>query len=177
MGIELRTPTNADWEAICAFDGRTFGATYSAEEVERRRPMHDMGRFRMIVDGTQIVGLAGSYAFDATLPGRRIVPMGGVTWVGVAATHRRQGLMRRLIGAVHDDIEARGEPLATLHGSEGGIYDHVGYGTGTRTRIISIDARSSELRAAVRPRRRDRCATSKVPTSCRRSNASGTASG
>src|SRR5688572_7230275 len=100
MGIELRTPTDDDWPAVCHFDGRTFGATYTVDEIERKRPMHDMDRFRMAVDRRQIVGVAGSYGLDATLPGRRVVPMGGVTWVAVASTHRRQGVMRRLIGAV-----------------------------------------------------------------------------
>lgn len=147
----MRTPSDDDWAAICAFDGRSFGSTYTAEEIERKRPMHDMARFRMIVDRSHIVGVAGSYALDVTLPGRRVVPMGGVTWVAVAATHRRQGLMRRLIGAVHDDIDARGEPLATLYGSEGGIYHHVGYGAGTQVRVTSIDPRSTSMRAEFRP--------------------------
>lgn len=146
MGIELHTPTDDDWVAMCAFDARTFGSTYTSEEIERKRPMHDMARFRMMVDRKQIVGVAGSYALEVTLPGRRVVPMGGVTWVAVAATHRRQGLMRRLIGAVHDDIDARGEPLATLYGSEGGIYHHVGYGAGTQVRVTSIDPRSTSMR-------------------------------
>ncbi len=151
MGIELRTPTDDDWAAICVFDDRSFGSTHTPEEIEQRRPMHDMARFRMMVDRKHIVGVAGSYALDVTLPGRRVVPMGGVTWVAVAATHRRQGLMRRLIGAVHDDIHARGEPLATLYGSEGGIYDHVGYGAGTQVRVTSIDPRSTSMRAELRP--------------------------
>ena len=91
MGIEFRTPTDDDWLAICHFDGRTFGATYSPEEIEQRRPLHDMSRFRMAVDGGKIVGVAGSYALEATLPGSQVIPMGGVTWVAVAATHQAPG--------------------------------------------------------------------------------------
>jgi predicted acetyltransferase len=151
MGIELRTPSDDDWTAISQFDGRTFGATYTAEEVERQRPMHDMSRFRVAHDGRQIVGVAGSYELDATLPGRQVVRMGGVTWVGVAATHRRRGVMRRLIGAVHDDIDAREEPLASLYGSEGGIYHHVGYGTATQVRVTSIDVRTAAMRPEFEP--------------------------
>lgn len=151
MGIELRTPSDDDWVAISHFDGRTFGATYTAEEIERQRPMHDMSRFRVADDGRQIVGVAGSYQLDATLPGGEIVRMGGVTWVGVAATHRRRGVMRRLIAAVHDDIDARGEPLASLYASEGGIYHHVGYGTATQVRVTSIDARSAQMRPEFAP--------------------------
>ena len=58
-----------------------------------------------------------------------------MTWVSVAVTHRRQGIMTRLLDAVHDDIDARGEPLAALTASEGGIYERLGYGIATRRRI------------------------------------------
>ena len=50
--------------------------------------------------------------------------------------------MRRLLGAVHDDIDARGEPLAALTASEGGIYERFGYGIATRRRTIAIDRRA-----------------------------------
>ncbi|MFT3852789.1 MAG: GNAT family N-acetyltransferase [Ilumatobacteraceae bacterium] len=46
--------------------------------------------------------------------------------MGVAATHRRQGLLRRLMDACHDDIDARREPVAMLFASEGGIYERFG---------------------------------------------------
>src|SRR5436190_10593829 len=108
--------------------------------------MHDIGRFRIAVDRGQIVGAAASYAMDVGLPGGAIVPMGGVTWVSTAATHRRQGLMRRVVGAVHDDIDARGEPVATLYAAEGGIYEHVDYGISTRVVVNSIDPRLTRMR-------------------------------
>lgn len=77
--------------------------------------------------------------------------MGGVTWVSVAATHRRQGLMRRLMGAIHDDIDARDQPLASLYASEGGIYHHVGYGPATQVRVTAIDPRLTRMRAECVP--------------------------
>lgn len=151
MAIELRAPTDDEWTAVCEADGRGFGASYTAEEIERKRPMHDMARFRIAIDRKHIVGVAGSYAMGATLPGGGSVPMGGVTWVSVAVTHRRQGLMRRLIGAIHDDIDARDEPLASLYASEGGIYHHVGYGPATQVRVTTIDPRLTRMRAECVP--------------------------
>src|SRR5436190_19142094 len=100
--------------------------------------MHDIGRFRIAVDRGQIVGAAASYAMDVGLPGGAIVPMGGVTWVSTAATHRRQGVMRRVVEAVHDDIDARGEPVATLSAAEGSIYEHLRYGIATQVRVTSL---------------------------------------
>jgi predicted acetyltransferase len=151
MAIDLRAPTDDEWPDVCAADGRGFGAAYTAEEIELKRPMHDLSRFRIAVDRNHIVGVAGSYAMEVTLPGGGSVPMGGVTWVSVAVTHRRQGLMRRLIGSIHDDIDERGEPLASLYASEGGIYDHVGYGRATQVRVTAIDPRLTRMRAECVP--------------------------
>jgi predicted acetyltransferase len=91
--------------------------------------------------------VAGSYALDVTLPGGATVPMGGVTWVSTATTHRRQGLMRQVVGAVHDDIDERGESLATLYASEGGIYEHIGYGIASYQRTTVLDRRLTRMRA------------------------------
>ena len=77
--------------------------------------------------------------------------MGAVTWVGVAATHRRQGLLRRLMAACHEDIDARGEPVAMLFASEAGIYERFGYGAATRIWMVEIDTRETGLRPELVP--------------------------
>src|SRR5207344_3532582 len=64
---------------------------------------------------------------ELTAPGAR-VPTAGVTVVGVLPTHRRRGILRELMRAQLDDVHARGEPLAALWASEGGIYGRFGYG-------------------------------------------------
>ncbi len=147
MPIEIRTPTDEEWPAICRFDARSFGSSYTEAEIEALRQVHDMRRFRVAYDERQIVAIAGSYAMEATLPGGASVPMGGVTWVASAATHRRQGLMTQVVGAVHDDIDHRGEPVASLFASEGAIYERIGYGVSTHVRVTSIDARAARLRS------------------------------
>jgi predicted acetyltransferase len=146
MTIEIRQPTDDEFGPLCRVDGRAFGFAYTDEEVEKQRPWHDMTRFRIAVDAGRIVSVAGSYAKEVTLPGGSTVPMGGVTWVSTAATHRRQGLARRVIDAVHADIDDRGEPLAALTASEGGIYENLGYGVASTTRVTSIDTRQARLR-------------------------------
>ncbi len=151
MTIEIRTPTEDDWVPMCHADGTAFGFAYSPAEIAERRPVHDLARFRIAVDNGQIVSTAGSYALDVTLPGAVTVPMGGVTWVSTLATHRRQGLMRQVVEAVHDDIDERGEPLASLSASEGGIYEHLQYGIATRGRATVIDTRLASVRPEYRP--------------------------
>ena len=43
----------------------------------------ELDRFRVAVDGGRVVGTAGSYTLDMTVPGGGAVPTGGVTFVGV----------------------------------------------------------------------------------------------
>ncbi len=74
-----------------------------------------------------IVGGAGSFAFDLTVPGGD-VPCAGVSVVGVLPTHRRRGVLRSLMRAQIDDAHERGEPLAALWASEESIYGRFGYG-------------------------------------------------
>ena len=54
------------------------------------------------------------------MPGGGQLPMGGLTWVSTAATHRRQGLLTQLMARSLADIDRRGEPVAMLGASEGG---------------------------------------------------------
>ena len=152
MSIEIRPVREDDWPAIFFADGRAFGTSYTPEEIAKRLPLLDPSRFRIAVDSCpgragQVVGVAGSFALDVTLPGGATVPMGGVTWVSTATTHRRQGLMRRVVGAVHDDIDERGESIATLYASEGGIYENIGYGIASYQRTTVLDRRLTRMRA------------------------------
>ena len=112
----------------------------------------DLSRFRIAVEGGSIVGISGSFALDLTVPGGAALPMGGVTWVSVAATHRRQGVLRRLLAEIHADIDAREEPVAGLSASEGGIYGRFGYGVASQMRRVSIDTRAAQLRDELTPK-------------------------
>ena len=64
-------------------------------------PIMDLSRFRMAVDGSTPAAHRRHRrvlrARDDRCRAAPRVPMGGVTWVSVAATHRRQGLLRRLL--------------------------------------------------------------------------------
>ena len=132
MAVRIRPPAEADVLAMYRADGTAFGSQWKPEDIERTRPTIELDRFRIAVDGDDVVGTAGSFGLEMTVPGGSTLPTGGVTWVSCAVTHRRQGVLRSLMQAIHDDIDARDEPLAALGASEGGIYERFGVRGGVR---------------------------------------------
>ena len=146
MPITIRAPAEEDIPAMFAADARGFGFYYSDEDIERQRPVIDAARFRIALDGKSIVGVSGSFAMELTVPGGATVPMGGVTWVSVATTHRRQGVMSRMLGALHEDIAARGEAVAGLGAAEGAIYGRLGYGVASHQREVMIKKHTARFR-------------------------------
>lgn len=153
MPITFRTAVDSDWAALCHADGRAFGVAYTPEMIERARPIHDVSRFELAFDGKQIVAVVGAYSLKVTVPGGGQLPMGGLTWVSTATTHRRQGLLSRLMARTLDDIDRRGEPVAMLAASEGGIYERYGFGVASQVRVTAIDRRLVQLRPEFQPRR------------------------
>ena len=106
-------------------------------------------------DGDQIVGGAGAYSYDFTVPGGSL-PCAGVTVVGVYPTHRRRGALRGMMLAQLADVHERGEPIAALWASEETIYGRFGYGIAswacemTLPRVWSAFAQPLERRGRVR---------------------------
>lgn len=147
MGITITTPAEEQWPEMFLADSRGFGWVPTPDDLETRRPIIDLSRFRIAVDRGRIVGVAGSYGMDVAVPGGATVPMSGITWVSVAATHRRQGVLTQLMRACHDDADVRGEPLATLFASEGGIYERFGYGIASQMRAVSVDRTTARFRS------------------------------
>jgi predicted acetyltransferase len=98
------------------------------------------------IEGGCVVATAGSYAFDLTVPGGTQLPMAGVAMVTVSPTHRRRGLLRRLMAAQLDDVARRGEPLAGLTASEASIYERFGYGTATFTTRWELESEYATAR-------------------------------
>ena len=152
MPITFRTAEESDWETLCHVDGRNFGFGYTPEQIQKARAIHDVSRFELAFDGKQIVGIVGVFSLQVTVPGPRRLPMGGLTWVSTAATHRRQGLLTELMARSLADVDRRGEPVAMLGASEGAIYERFGFGIATQLRATSIDRRLAQLRPEFRPK-------------------------
>lgn len=105
----------------------------------------DLARTLGAFDGERIVGTFRSFASDLTLPGGGQVPVSAVTNVTVTATHRRQGLMTRMVDTDLRAAAERGEAAAILIAAEWPIYGRFGYGAATERLTWRLDATAKFL--------------------------------
>ena len=150
--------------------GHYFGWQPTAEEVERFAQTLPPDRLFAVFDGPEIVAGTGSFPLELTVPGGPL-PCAGVTVVGVLPSHRRQGLLTRMMKAQHRDIRERGEPLAALWASEETIYGRFGYGLSLLQLMVKGETRELGLRAGLRSERAA-CGWSTTARRWRRSRAS-----
>ncbi|MEV6357046.1 GNAT family N-acetyltransferase [Streptomyces hydrogenans] len=106
------------------------GVWWSAFEMDRN--------LMALAEDGRPVGTAGAYSFELTLPGETVVPVSGVTAVGVLPTHRRQGILTAMMRRQLGDLRARGEVLSVLTASEALIYRRYGYGPATFTQRVTV---------------------------------------
>jgi predicted acetyltransferase len=126
MPIDVRAIDASELDAMIAADQRGFGAVMT--NTSRSWAEAELDRTRVAFDDGAIVGVSRTYSFDITVPGGALVPAAAVSWVSVVPTHRRRGILTRMMGAMHDDARERGEPVAILTASESSIYGRFGYG-------------------------------------------------
>jgi predicted acetyltransferase len=128
-----------------------LGFGESPTNVEQHARWYGLDPERVIAgfDGDDIVATCRNYSLELTVPGGAILPAAGVSAVTVRATHRRQGLLRTMMGELLDDAAAHDEPVAMLTASEGSIYERFGFGVSTRHQVIELRRRDVEF---ARPR-------------------------
>ncbi len=91
--------------------------------------------------GASAVPVATTAWFDKTLNcGREHLPLRMVTDVTTSPTHRRKGLVRRLMEECLAEAAADGVPMAALTVSEATIYGRWGYGAATFAPDVEMDA-------------------------------------
>jgi predicted acetyltransferase len=131
--------------------GQYFGLEPTEERLERFSKNLPIERMHAARENGTIVGGAGAFPFELTVPGA-ILPTAGVTVVGTFPTHRRRGVLRAMMRAQLDDVHDRGEPLALLWASEDTIYGRFGYGMASVAGEVSIP---TEYSAFARPFERE----------------------
>ncbi len=119
--------------------------------MTRERLVLELDRWHAAFDGGRIVGGAAAASYRFTVPGGAQVSGAGVTAVGVQPTHRRRGINAALMRAQLDDVHARGEPIAVLYASEGGIYGRFGYGLSAFLGEIDFEGGRSTFIRGYRP--------------------------
>ncbi|MFH8613556.1 GNAT family N-acetyltransferase [Streptomyces sp. NPDC017979] len=90
-------------------------------------------------EGDQLVGLLAAHRMQLSVPGGELA-CAGVTFVSVAPTHRRRGVLSGMIAELWRRCAAAGQPLAALWVSEAGIYGRFGFDPATRSYSLVIDA-------------------------------------
>ena len=129
MAWDIRPTADLDeFKRAVGAIGHYFGGWPPDDESAQRFSSNlPFERMHAAFDGDRIVGGAGAFPFELTVPGGT-VPCGGVTVVGVLPTHRRRGILTEMMRAQLEDIRERGEPVAALWASEEVIYRRYGYG-------------------------------------------------
>lgn len=125
-----------------------FGWTPRDEDIALFAPLVELDRALGAYDGERLVGTAGIFSMDLTVPGGEL-PMGGVTMIGVHPTHRRRGLLREMMRQQLEAMHRRREPLAGLWASEGAIYQRFGYGMATMTARFGVERSRTAFRDPV----------------------------
>ncbi|MER7971145.1 GNAT family N-acetyltransferase [Streptomyces sp. NPDC096080] len=149
-GTVLRPLERDEWDKWYDTLVRAFGGTpESAEERALWRELTEVDHSIGVWDGDDCVGTAGAFSFRLTVPGGALVDTAGVTMVGVAATHRRRGVLTSMMRRQLDDVRGSGRALAALTASEPAIYGRFGYGVATHGLNVEID--TARVRLAVPP--------------------------
>jgi len=118
------------------------------EATEYSRMHFEPGRWLAACEGGRIVGTLRSFDTELTVPGGATVAANAVSCAAVLTTHRRRGVLTRLMA--HDAAAAcrRGSAVSALIATEYPIYGRFGFGPATRRHGWTIDLRRARgLRA------------------------------
>ncbi|MEU9918271.1 GNAT family N-acetyltransferase [Streptomyces sp. NPDC051001] len=146
--MEIRSTTDEDFDVFVDTLHAAFGSFpetpveggglwWSALETERCL-------LARTADGRP-VGTAATHSFELTLPGETLVPVPGVTAVGVLPSHRRQGVLNAMMRHHLDGLRDGAEFLSVLLCSEATIYGRFGYGPATYTGQLTVERHRAAL--------------------------------
>ena len=122
-----------------------FGFDPTPETSERFRNVFELARLRAACDGDQIVATFGALTTQISVPGN-VLPLAATTIVTVLPTHRRRGVLRKLMTEHLAELRQSGEPLAALWASESSIYGRFGYGPACEKAVVTLDKSFARLR-------------------------------
>lgn len=131
-------------------DETTFHLTFTAEERISAASLIDRGGSLCAYDGTTLVGASAAYDLSLSVPGGD-VRCAAISWVSVLPTHRRRGILRRMMIGQLQRARREGAAVAALWASEAGIYGRFGFGPATERHETEIRVLEGGLRAETEP--------------------------
>jgi predicted acetyltransferase len=141
MSVEIRVCPPERFTELIKTAEIAFAEDMPDDMIGRVERVADKERWFAPFDGERMVGTSGIFTMNLKVPGGEL-PTGGVTFVTVLPSHRRQGLMSGMMRRMIDDCHSRGEPLAALWAAEGTIYQRFGFGMATICLNLEAEARS-----------------------------------
>lgn len=150
----MRRATDEDWPAIIAADARAFAFIHPLDaeaEADIRSKLrnadvvvvHDVSDPQPPI----LAGVAMFYRMTLTLPGGAQSPLPGLSWVSVAATHRRRGILRTMITELFRQWEDEQSTFCILTATEATIYERFGFGPACFDQSVEVTLANAELRA------------------------------
>ncbi|MGC4935690.1 GNAT family N-acetyltransferase [Gordonia sp. DT30] len=142
--LSLRRASNDDWDDIIAADARAFAMRNPIADDERNDLRAKVSDSDVIVvrdtdlPSAPLVGVSMFYRMSMTLPGGATAAAAGLSWVSVAATHRRRGILRRMLTELTGQWIDEGQTFAILTASEGTIYERFGFGPACFAHTITV---------------------------------------
>lgn len=146
--MEIRSTTDDDFDVFVDTVHAAFGSFpetpveggglwWSALETDRC--------LLALTEDGRPVGTAAAYSFELTLPGETLVPVPGVTAVGVLPSHRRRGVLSAMMRHQLAESRVGGAFLSVLLCSEATIYGRFGYGPATYTAQLTVERHRAAL--------------------------------
>lgn len=140
--FEIRTLTDATADAFSECIDVAFHERTPEEVRTAFRRLLPYERTAVAFDADRLVGTSGVFPQRLSVPGGEL-PCAGVTVVTVLPTHRRRGVLTRMMARLFEQAIDAGEPIAALWAAEGGIYGRFGYGVAAQTMTLELDGGST----------------------------------
>ncbi|WP_405831036.1 GNAT family N-acetyltransferase [Streptomyces sp. NBC_01176] len=140
-GIDVRPITETeipDWIRALNTGFLRSPAVSEQETADRGSYMH-LPRTLGAFDAGRCVATFRSFPQQLTAVGGAHVPAEAITNVSVTATHRRRGLLTRMMGTALTAAKERGDVVATLIAAEYPIYGRYGFGPATTAAQWTVD--------------------------------------
>jgi predicted acetyltransferase len=142
--VRLRPATSADLDAISDLLELVFQESSTESRRAAEQSTIEPDRSLIAEHNGRVVGHATALTRDLTVPGA-VLAAAHVTGVGVAPTHRRQGILSAMMRQQLEQVAAAGrEPVAVLWASESAIYPRFGYGPASVR--LSMEIANREVR-------------------------------
>jgi predicted acetyltransferase len=151
VSIRIRQPAGLSeyGDALRNGIGHYVGWEPSEEDCEQLTRILPFDRMLAAFDSGHVVAAAGVMPMRLHVPGRA-VDCAGLTVVGVLPTHRRRGLLTRLMDGQLREARERGEAISALWASEETIYGRFGYGMTSVTYRMRAKRATAGVRDALR---------------------------